>query len=100
MSESNLSTALPVDLSGDESSTRSIRAAYEHPWPVRFCHWLNSISLFVMAASGLRIFLAFPSFGPKVPEKILINVPPGLTLGGWLAGGLQWHFTFAWIYVI
>ena len=20
-------------------------AAYEHPWAVRFCHWLNSISL-------------------------------------------------------
>ncbi|MGH7745021.1 MAG: cytochrome b/b6 domain-containing protein [Candidatus Dormibacteria bacterium] len=74
-------------------------AAYEHPWAVRFCHWLNTISLFVMAGSGLRIFLAFPSFGPKVPEKILVNVPPSLTLGGWLGGALQWHITFAWIYV-
>ena len=75
-------------------------AVYEHPWPVRFCHWLNSISLFVMAGSGLRIFLAFPSFGPKIPQKNLVNFPPALTIGGWLGGALQWHFTFAWIYVL
>lgn len=75
------------------------RAAYEHPWPVRFCHWLNSVSLLVLAASGLRIFLAFPSFGPKVPEQDFWKVPHFLTLGGWLGGALQWHFTFMWIYV-
>ena len=23
-------------------------AAYEHPWPIRFCHWLKSISLLIM----------------------------------------------------
>jgi thiosulfate reductase cytochrome b subunit len=66
---------------------------------VRFCHWLNTVSLFVMAASGLRIFGAFPSFGPKIPERDLLHVPESLTLGGWLGGGLQWHMTFAWIYV-
>lgn len=75
------------------------RAAYEHPWPVRFCHWLNSVSLLVLAASGLRIFRAFPSFGGKVPERDFWNVPQFLTLGGWLGGALQWHFTFMWIYV-
>ena len=82
-----------------EAAEGNFRATYEHPWPVRFCHWLNTISLFVMAASGLRIFRAFPSFGPKVPEHDLLNVPASLTLGGWLGGGLQWHLTFAWIYV-
>jgi Ni/Fe-hydrogenase b-type cytochrome subunit len=80
------------------SRTR-IRAAYEHPWAVRFCHWLNSVSLFVLAASGLRIFRAFPSFGPKIPQKDLLDVPKSLTLGGWLGGALQWHLTFIWIYV-
>jgi Ni/Fe-hydrogenase b-type cytochrome subunit len=75
------------------------RAVSEHPWAVRFCHWLNTIALFVMAGSGLRIFIAFPSFGPKVPEKDLLNVPASLTLGGWLGGALQWHITFAGIYV-
>ena len=75
------------------------RAAYEHPFPIRFCHWLNSVSLLILVASGLRIFKAFPTFGPKVSQKDLLHVPPSLTLGGWLGGALQWHFTFLWIYV-
>ncbi len=78
---------------------KSIRAVYEHPWAIRFCHWLNSVSLLVMAGSGLRIFVAFPSFGPKIPQKDLLNVPEALTIGGWLAGALRWHFTFMWIYI-
>jgi thiosulfate reductase cytochrome b subunit len=77
-----------------------VRAVYEHPLPVRICHWLNSVSLVVMAMSGLQIFLAFPSFGPKVPQNNFIDkLPSWLALGGWLGGALQWHFTFAWIYV-
>ena len=48
------------------------RAVYEHPLPVRICHWLNAISLFVMVGSGLQIFRAFPSFGAKIPQKDLI----------------------------
>jgi Ni/Fe-hydrogenase b-type cytochrome subunit len=75
-----------------------VRAAYEHPLPIRISHWVNAISLFVMVASGLRIFRAFPSFGPKIPEKILLDIPKSLTLGGWLAGALQWHFTFMWLF--
>lgn len=77
----------------------NVRAAYEHPWPVRICHWVNTVALFVMAGSGLQIFRAFPSFGPKIPEHALLNVPRSLALGGWLGGALQWHLTFAWIYV-
>jgi Ni/Fe-hydrogenase b-type cytochrome subunit len=75
-----------------------VRAAYEHPTAIRITHWVNAISLFVMVTSGLRIFRAFPSFGPKIPEKILIDVPKSLTLGGWLGGALQWHFTFMWLF--
>src|SRR5436305_11891876 len=73
--------------------------AYEHPLVVRFCHWLNAIALFVLIASGLRIFLAFPTFTPKIPQKDLVTYPKWLTLGGWLGGALQWHFTFMWIFV-
>jgi len=76
-----------------------VRAAYEHPLPIRLTHWVNAISLFVMVTSGLRIFRAFPSFGPKIPEKILLDIPKSLTLGGWLGGALQWHFTFMWFFV-
>jgi Ni/Fe-hydrogenase b-type cytochrome subunit len=78
---------------------RSERAAYEHPLVVRYCHWINTVALFVLIASGLRIFKAFPSFGPKVPQANFLNLPASLTLGGWLGGALQWHITFAWIYV-
>jgi Ni/Fe-hydrogenase b-type cytochrome subunit len=76
-----------------------VRAAYEQPLPIRITHWVNAISLFVLVTSGLRIFRAFPSFGPKIPEKILLDVPKSLTLGGWLGGALQWHFTFMWFFV-
>jgi Ni/Fe-hydrogenase b-type cytochrome subunit len=72
--------------------------AYEHPWIVRMAHWLNAVSLFVLIGSGLRIFMAFPSFGPRLPEKVFLSVPPKLTIGGWLGGALQWHFTFMWIF--
>ena len=73
--------------------------AYEHPYVVRLCHWLNALSLFVLAGSGLRIFLAFPTFSPKIPQKDLVTYPKWLTLGGWLGGALQWHFTFMWIFL-
>ena len=96
MAESN---SFPIPLATVEVGESQLQTAYEHPWAVRFCHWLNTISLFVMAGSGLQIFRAFPSFGPKVPQHDLLNVPKSLALGGWLGGALQWHMTFAWIYV-
>ena len=73
---------------------------YEHPWAVRLAHWINAVTLGVLTLSGLQIFNAFPSFGPKVPQHDLITaVPHALTLGGWLGGALQWHFTFMWIFM-
>jgi len=75
------------------------QAVYEHPFIIRLCHWVNAVSLFVMVGSGLQIFRAFPSFGAKIPQKVLINWPRSLALGGWLGGALQWHLTFAWIYL-
>jgi Ni/Fe-hydrogenase b-type cytochrome subunit len=76
----------------------TITVAYEHPWTVRVAHWLNAVAVFVLITSGLRIFRAFPSFGPKIPQQNFWVPPPGITLGGWLGGALQWHFTFMWIF--
>jgi len=73
-------------------------AAYEHPLYVRLAHWVTAITLVIMAGSGLRIFLAFPSFGDKVPQEDFWHPPEALTIGGWLAGALQWHFTFMWLF--
>ncbi|MBZ5616411.1 MAG: cytochrome b/b6 domain-containing protein [Acidobacteriia bacterium] len=90
----------PAQSVAEEEEPDLVRAAYEHPLAIRITHWVNAISLFVMAASGLRIFRAFPSFGAKIPEKILLDIPKSLTLGGWLGGALQWHFTFMWIFAV
>ena len=76
------------------------RPIYEHPWAVRLAHWVNAVTIMVLASSGLQIFNAFPSFGSKVPQEDLITaVPKAVTLGGWLGGALQWHFTFMWIFM-
>lgn len=76
----------------------SYRAGYEHPYVVRLCHWLTALSLPILAASGLGILRAFPSFGDKVPQHDFITVPDALALGGWLGGALQWHLTFMWLF--
>ena len=55
-----------------------------HPAWVRICHWVNAIAILVMIASGWRIYNASPLFD--------FMFPPSITLGGWLAGALLWHF--------
>jgi thiosulfate reductase cytochrome b subunit len=72
----------------------------EHSWLVRFTHWLNAISLVVMTMSGLQIYMAFPSFGTKVPQESFLHFPEAMRLGGWLGGALQWHLTFAWMFTL
>jgi len=62
-------------------------------------HWLTAISLFVLVGSGLQIFHAFPSFGPKIPQENFFDPPQAIRIGGWLAGALMWHFTFMWIFM-
>jgi Ni/Fe-hydrogenase b-type cytochrome subunit len=74
--------------------------ACEHPWLVRFTHWLNAITLPVLTASGMQIFEAFPSFGAKIPQTDILHFPQFLRLGGWLGGALQWHLTFAWPFAV
>jgi len=60
-----------------------------HPLVVRITHWINAFAILVMVASGWRIYNASPLFGFKFPNEI--------TLGGWLAGALQWHFAAMWL---
>ena len=85
-------------ISAAKASATEVRAAYEHPLAIRVTHWINAVCVFVLVTSGLRIFRAFPSFGPKIPEQDLIDIPKAITLGGWLGGALQWHFTFMWLF--
>jgi thiosulfate reductase cytochrome b subunit len=69
-----------------DRSTESIRI---HPLVVRITHWINAVAIFVMVASGWRIYNAAPLFDFRIPDE--------LTLGGWLAGALQWHFAAMWL---
>lgn len=75
------------------------KATYEHSFAIRLTHWLNAIALFVMAGSGLRIYLAFPAFGDKLPPHDFFRFPSRYSIGGWLGGALQWHFTFMWLFI-
>jgi Ni/Fe-hydrogenase b-type cytochrome subunit len=74
-------------------------ATYEHSFPIRLAHWLSAIALFVMAGSGLQIYRAFPAFGDKLPPHDFFHIPGRYTIGGWLGGALQWHFTFMWLFM-
>jgi len=94
-----IASGLKLDTRKVDVNGEVVPVACEHPWVVRICHWLNAISLFVLIGSGLKIFRAFPSFGPKIPQHNILTVPNALTIGGWLGGALQWHFTFMWIFV-
>lgn len=60
-----------------------------HPLVVRVTHWINVVAVLLMLFSGWRIYNASPLFGFKFPNEI--------TLGGWLAGALQWHFAAMWL---
>jgi Ni/Fe-hydrogenase b-type cytochrome subunit len=81
-----------------ETADGKVVHAYEHPWAVRFAHWINAVALVVMTGSGLQIFAAFPSFGEKIPQTEFFRPPASAQLGGWLGGGLQWHLSFMWIF--
>ncbi len=86
-------------------------AVYEQPAVVRWTHWLSAIALFILIGSGVQIFFAFPSFGPKIPQQNLFHVPRdfrwnhigsyfhSIALGQWLAGAEWWHFTFMWVFI-
>ncbi|MGH7497347.1 MAG: cytochrome b/b6 domain-containing protein [Gemmatimonadales bacterium] len=77
-----------------------------HHGIVRLAHWLNAIVLLGLIASGLQIYGAFSHFGIRGGSFSFPNpldgkpIPQWARLGGWLAGGLNWHFALAWPFVI
>ena len=62
-----------------------------HPLYVRITHWINALAILVMIGSGWEIYNASPLFA--------FTFPKSLTLGGWLAGGLLWHFAAMWLLI-
>lgn len=60
-----------------------------HPAWLRVTHWINAIAVLILVASGWRIYNASPLFDFRIPNEV--------TLGGWLAGAIQWHFAAMWM---
>jgi thiosulfate reductase cytochrome b subunit len=63
-----------------------------HPLWVRITHWINALAMVLMIGSGWEIYNASPLFGFSYPKSI--------TLGGWLAGALLWHFAAMWLLAV
>ncbi len=71
------------------TASLTVTAKSVHPLLVRITHWLNAIAILIMILSGWRIYNASPLFDFRFPN--------GITLGGWLAGALAWHFAAMWL---
>ncbi|HER34015.1 MAG: cytochrome b/b6 domain-containing protein [Halothiobacillaceae bacterium] len=63
-----------------------------HPLWLRITHWLNALAVVLMVMSGWRIYNASPLFDFRFADEI--------TLGGWLAGAIMWHFAAMWLLVV
>jgi thiosulfate reductase cytochrome b subunit len=77
---------------GDQAAASAKAEKTVHPVWVRVCHWTNAVAMVVMIMSGWQIYNASPLFDFVFPRTI--------TLGGWLAGALLWHFAAMWLLMI
>ena len=102
----------PAEPAADPRADRSLSGGrvdvWRHPALVRITHWLNVVAVVVLLMSGLNILAAHPHLywglrstfadpwlsTPTVPDWLLI--PQGRNL----AEARNWHFLFAWVFVI
>lgn len=80
-------------LAAAESHTVREPAKVIQPAWVRIMHWINALAMILMIMSGWQIYNASPLFDS-------LTFSSNITLGGWLAGGLLWHFAAMWLLVI
>ncbi len=87
-------SSLPTsDVHVPELSARAARSARViHPVWVRVAHWINALAMILMIMSGWQIYNASPLFDFTFSRSI--------TLGGWLAGALLWHFAAMWLLMV
>ncbi|WP_022721222.1 cytochrome b/b6 domain-containing protein [Rhodopseudomonas sp. B29] len=76
----------------DPAAASQTKTAVIQPLWVRIMHWINAFAIVVMIMSGWQIYNASPLFPFSFSRTI--------TLGGWLGGGLLWHFAAMWLLVI
>ncbi len=75
-----------------EAIAATPRADVIHPAWVRITHWVNALAVLLMIMSGWEIYNASPLFDFRFSRSV--------TLGGWLAGALAWHFAAMWLFVV
>ena len=84
---------MSIEATHDQVLTPAAPArAVIHPVWVRVTHWINVVAMVVMIGSGWEIYNASPLFPFVFPRAI--------TLGGWLAGALLWHFAAMWLLAV
>src|SRR5437667_4870732 len=84
---------MSIELTHDQALTPPEPArTLIHPLWVRLTHWVNAVAMVVMIGSGWEIYNASPLFP--------FAFPPAITLGGWLAGALLWHFAAMWLLMV
>ncbi len=87
-------SSLPTsDVHMPELSASGVQPAkVVHPAWVRIVHWINALAMILMIMSGWQIYNASPLFDFTFSRSI--------TLGGWLAGALLWHFAAMWLLMV
>ena len=83
---------MTIEATHDHAWRRRPRGRVIHPAWVRVTHWINAVAMVVMIGSGWEIYNASPLFPFTFPREI--------TLGGWLAGALLWHFAAMWLLAV
>src|SRR6185437_2277546 len=79
-------------MQGVRSAETTEKRRVIHPLMVRITHWVNAFAMLCMITSGWKIYNASPIFDFMFAKW--------LTLGGWLAGALAWHFAAMWLLVV
>ena len=80
---------MTAEAARDPAMMPAAPGAVIHPVWLRVTHWINALAMLVMIGSGWEIYNASPLFPFTFPRSI--------TLGGWLAGALLWHFAAMWV---
>lgn len=81
-----------TSISASDSRAVYPSAKVVQPVWVRIVHWVNAVAMIMMIMSGWQIYNASPLFDFTFSRSI--------TLGGWLAGGLLWHFAAMWLLMV
>ena len=80
-------------LAASDERTVPVNAKVIQPAWVRTVHWINAVAIILMIMSGWQIYNASPLF-------TWLRFSHAITLGGWLAGALLWHFAAMWLLMV